>query len=274
MSLLYVTSFSKKLYEYSGKKLIESYLKYDIKDPILICTEDFEYESDNPRIMTSYIGDDEYLTKWLTDNEDIIPIDRGGKSEISYNALVNEMNKYCILYNPSKRIEYLHKTMNYRTKDFFMKMVSLKRALDEYGSKYDYIIWIDCDCVFKGQLLSYYVISMFDEKYGMFYHQGRARNKIDNGYETGFTGYSKKHGGYEIMKRIFECYGNGDFRKYVGWYDGYITRMISESSKDILQIDLVSNSIISNVMEIDSPLKNYIKHNKGIHTKKGIIKYK
>lgn len=267
MALLYVTSFSKKLYEYSGKTLIESYIKNNITDPLLVCTDDFEYSSPSENIISKYIGDDSYLQQWEKNNEDIIPEKYGGKCKSKYKILMHNVKKYKSSKNATDEMKETsrHNFMNYRVKNFFMKIVSLNFALKTYRELYDIIIWIDCDCYFEKSIDSMYINNIFNDKYGVIYFEGEGRKSVNNGYETGFIGFNKKHKGYELLLRIIDSYKDGSFRKYKGWYDGFIIKMVCEESDDITKYDMTYQSNSSNVMNCDNPIFDYIKHKKGTH---------
>lgn len=272
MSLLYVTSFSKNLYEHSGKRLIESYLKCNIQDPLLICTDDFEYLSPNNKIKSKYIGDEKYLIDWEKANKDIIPNKYGGESTISLKKLQNDIKKYKHKHVTDKNRENSrHQFMNYRVKNFFMKIVSLHYALAKYQTDYDILVWIDCDCYFVDNISNLYISNIFDKKYGVIYFEGKNRKLVNNGYETGFIAFHKNYDGFELLQRIITCYEDGSFKKYKGWYDGFVIKMICEESTDILKYDMADKINNGNVMNYDNPIFDYIKHEKGTHIKNKVI---
>ncbi len=254
MALLYVTSFSKKLYDISALKFINSYINQKIKEKILVCYEDFDYLSPNQnQIITYNLNNDNFLNSWLIRNKDIIPQELGGEATPSNNPKV---------YDPDG--------MNFRTSQFFRKIVSLKYALDIYGEQYDYIIWIDCDTVFRRYLPKEYVIQQFQDC-GTFYHQGGIRESVDGGFETGFIGFQKNYGGYELLDRIIECFDQGTFRQYRGWFDGYVIKKVIQESNDIPSRDLTPDSIRCHVILWDSPFRQYIYHDKGRHRRNNAI---
>ena len=245
MSLLYITSFTDKLYKVSGKKLIQSYINHKIKDPILVCYENFDYKSpDHQKIYTYDLNQSQFLHKWLNDNKDIIP-DSAKKTK-----------------NP----KIFKKMMLRKPSLFFRKIASLQHTLETYSHQFDYLIWIDCDCIFKQKLTKEFIIQQFNNNnYAMFFHQGKSREHIDAGIEAGLMGFNLNHGGSSLLKKIFNNYVNREFINYRRWDDGYIIRRIIKTSREISTIDLTPNCKNNNPINTSSPFKNYIKHDKGKH---------
>ena len=80
---LYVTSFNKKLFDVTGKAMIESFLSSKIEGDLLVTHED-DIAQEIPKadnISLLKLEDYEFLNHWLRENKDIIPIEYGGEME-------------------------------------------------------------------------------------------------------------------------------------------------------------------------------------------------
>ena len=116
--------------------MIRSYIKNDPIFDLLVCYEDsISHYKDNigsDKIIPISIDNDEFLRNWEDENRDIIPISMGG--------LATEKN-----------CPEAFSWQNMRASKWFRKIVSMNIALSKFGDKYDSIIFIDADCVFKKQ---------------------------------------------------------------------------------------------------------------------------
>lgn len=246
MSILYVTSFSRNLYHKSGHKLLSSWIKHQMTDDLLICYDQFDFERPNilGKLHTYVIDDDNFWLKWKNSNLDIIPKELGGKANKRSNPNV-------------------YSSMNARASQFFKKIVSLHHALEKYGDQYDVIVWIDCDCILKKYIPKEMIMITFDD-HGVFYHLGPKRKK-KTGVETGFTGYQRQYDGYELLKKVFECYESGKFRGYVRWDDSWVMKEVIHDNPMIKCLDLIGEGHRNHVIKYYSPFKDYLEHNKGNH---------
>lgn len=252
MSILYVTSFSKDLYKTSGERMVKSYLiNGKMTDKLLICYENMSYVNTSKNVLTYNLNNSEYLNRWLKTNKSIIPDYLGGTATIVKNPdIFNETHKR-------------------KASRFFRKVAALEYALKTYEDSYDHIVWIDCDCVFRKQLPKEYVLKQFGE-FGYIYHQGLSREKIDACFETGIMGFKKDYGGYELLKRVINYFEDGSFKNHRRWDDGYIFRMVTQQSDDLLTKDLAPKCNKNDVIKYCSPFREYIIHDKGLHKRTGI----
>ena len=81
--IIFVTTFTKKIFDVSGKKLLQSYEKfveYDKDIKLNVYTEGFTLPNNFRNDINVYkIEDSNYLEKWLSKNKDIIPEKYGGQ---------------------------------------------------------------------------------------------------------------------------------------------------------------------------------------------------
>lgn len=247
MNILFVTSFNKEIYDITGKKLLKSYLNFMNEYKLLVCYENFNIEINNNNIIYYDLSKDTFLLNWLENNKKYIPKKFGGEANIKSFA----------------------NNWNIRASKWFRKIASLNYANVTFGDKYDYIIWVDADCIFKNKIPDIIFNKIF-LNVGMFYYFGPYRKKNDKGYETGFLGFSKKDNGFILINNISNIYVNQKYLKFKRWDDGFIIRKMNEKyNKNIPTRDLAQNDKIKNNDVINHPniLQEYITHNKGIHTK-------
>lgn len=257
-NVLFITSFNYKLYQATGKKMIETFFKYNPELKLLACYEDFDYQDHNYQNLIKYdLKESSFLQNWLNDNLDVIPEKFGGKM-------------------PDKKLD----VWNFRASKWFRKIASLEIGLQLYGNQYQSLIWIDCDSSIQNKFPSNMIKQIFlngntedKDMVDIFYHFGQERRKLNTGFESGVIGF-RQGNGYKILKKIFECYTSKAYRKIPRWDDGYVFRIIIEAlenKKLVRTVDLIDDAHIlyKGGKKRDAINKgifaNYIKHKKGIH---------
>ena len=185
--VLYVTSFSKKLYEATGKGIIDSFSLYQTESDILITYEGDIDLPDDARFIKHDLGTNTFLSNWIEENRDIIPIEYGGDI-------------------PSSQIKGL---WNRRASLWFRKIVALREAL-RFKDDYKAIVFCDCDCLFLKKIPNSLILKTFKRKdenknlrnsvsakssapldNDFFYHKGPHRDAI----ESGFMGFNLEKNG-------------------------------------------------------------------------------
>jgi hypothetical protein len=256
--ILFVTTSTKKMFDFSGSKLIDSFLKYQ-DGKIIYYTENFELPKkfvESSQIIEKNIENDYYLITWIKKYSEYIPIEFGGLYD--YRNDLNSLDRYL---TPLRT-----KDWNYKFSLWFRKIVALYIASKFFGTKYNYIIWIDNDCEIKKNMNIDFIKSLFNNR-EVFYFMGNKRKEIDFGIESGFLGFKKINNNYEIINKIFNYYNDGNFLNHKRWDDGYILKYILDN--DLKFNDVVKNSNKINVMENENIIK-YIIHKKGDHWRNNI----
>lgn len=259
--ILFVSSFNEMIYKYSGIRLINSFLKFNINTDLLTTTEgQYSFDKLNEitqkytNIKTFNLNNYDYLNDWLQENKNIIPIKYGGLFNFKHKK--KDIN-----------VKLLN-VFNQKASLWFRKVASLKYALDNYKDEYDYIIWIDADTAFLKHLSNDYMIQQFRNN-SCFYHLGALRAiQTLFSIESGLIGF-KKGDGYQLIQDIVDEYSDKKFLKYARWDDGHIMGQVIINS-NIKSVDLINpNKKLSqiecmNPMEY-GPFKKYVKHFKGSH---------
>lgn len=274
MNILYVTTFTLEMFKASGRLMIESFMKTKTDGTILICSEYFKYNPQDPshlesrksrraaekhnKIISHDMTKDKFLKKWIADNQKIIPVHMGG---------VATMENCPKAFGPG----------NIRAAGWFRKIVALDHALSNYGDNYDAIVFVDSDCIFKKRIEFSTIESILSE-HSCFYHLGNARKKKGMGVESGFVGFKNDKDGYGLLNIWISKYRDGDFEKYDRWDDGGMLRYVIEENADMSSTDLVmekkrvgKGKSQSHVVE-RGIFSNYIEHYKGLHKNLGIGK--
>ena len=244
MKILYVTTFNNKLYNATGRDMIESFVKYKTEGDLLIAHEDSldEVIPHHRKFIFHDLEEDPFLHSWLRENADIIPVDLGGNFDGTYKGMAK---------------------FNHRASQWFRKIVALNRAM-EIKSDYEAIVFLDSDTVVNKHLPSSKVDEIFDG-HSMFYHLGEHRKKVGTGIESGIIGFNLKEQGALLLGIVINKFRSGEFRDYFRWDDGYVFRKVVEEYWDIPTRDVVDVKE-SNVVE-HGPFAEYLVHKKGIHWK-------
>lgn len=249
MRILWVTSFNQTLYDLSGRKLVESFLKTNSTGQLLVCHEKMNYVAPDVRVKAHEISEYPFLKEWLRVNQDIIPQIYGGSAAFSKAVFRNYWNVKASLW--------------------FRKIASLHLALTLYGGEVDAIIWIDSDCVITRTLTEELVVKAFD-KAQTFYHLGDDR--LNGSIESGLIGFRAP---WKVLHRTFKMYTSGAFRQEIRWDDGYIFRVVikksPEGTRDLVNLETKGKMKLEyrNAKSKDvihrGPFRDYVLHNKGQH---------
>lgn len=250
MLIHYVTSFSKKLYETTGKNLVKSYAKFQVK-------------LGEPNWLLQYSEDDsanrpinpEYLNWYLQTFKHLIPPNLGGTASPRCGCREEKHKPGC------------HNTLwNRNAYRWFHKVAAIKTWLDSLNSSNtpDYMVWLDCDCYFK-QHLPNSVIEDLCAGFDCCYLKGTKREAIESGILIFNMRHTENHYGSDVIQSWFNWYKLSWFLKEHRWDDGYIlTQVIKKGGWD--GADLVAGKAIGRPAD-DCPLTPYIGHNKGTHVR-------
>ena len=236
-SILYVTTSHLKMYDFSGKRLIESFSDTKQQSKLLYLTENFNIDNCPPCVIEQQLDNYPFFTNWLNSNSDIIPTKFGGKDTSLKQG-----------------------SFNYKASLFFRKIAALHYAYSNYNMHYDTIIWIDNDCVLKKRFDEHFINFLFNNK-DVFYYLGEKRLK-NAGVESGFMGF-KHVNGYGFLNKLFTHFEDGSFRKCYRWDDGWVMKELV--SKSIVCNDVANESHKSDVLRECKETYKYLIHKKGSH---------
>ena len=138
------------------------------------------------------------------------------------------------------------------------KVASIRKAMDY---NWNYLIWVDIDSIVNKSIDDYVITESFQDT-DVFYHQGKLRNKIDHGFETGVIGFNTNS--RSLLNNVFNVYESKKYYQLKRWDDGYVFKHVITNENKIKSKDLSPNCTH------DSPIKNsiwnnYITHKKGSH---------
>ena len=243
-NILYVTTFNKKLYDEYAHKFLDT---FNLKDDLIIYSEDD-------------------LT-FLKDKHNIPNLEI-----INMTTAIPELNKF-IETNKERNIEDSKKGFRWATIRFCYKVFAVTHAGLYNNKNYDYLIWIDADCIFKNELDKNIILTKYICKDNMMSYFGR--NKLYHS-DCGFLIFNLKHKYttkyFENMKNI---YVSNNIYKEKEWHDSYIWDLIRKqfekkykiSNFDIGKIYSNYECAYNHIMTA-TPLYNYFDHLKGNIRKK------
>lgn len=253
-SIIYLTSSTKKMYDFSGIKLLNSFLKHQKESKLVYLTENFNLNMTNDNIIEYDIANYDFLKNWLEKNKDVIPVALGGLLEIDKNICTSSGPKTPLLWN-------------YKASLWFRKVAALHYVYTNF-KEYQYIIWIDNDCEIMKPFDKKFLNSLFN-KTDMFYFLGSKRKIMDTGVESGFIGWKKNNNNFPFLVKLFETFKSGDFKKIKRWDDGYVIKYLLLNYFQNYGNDLGKMSNTCNPMAFDY-FKKYIIHKKGTHWRNNI----
>ena len=176
---LYVTSFNKKLFDATGKAMIQSFLSSKIEGDLLVTYED-DIAQEIPKadtISLLKLEDYEFLNHWLRENKDIIPIEYGGEMEgCGCKDIPSNKHYY---KDHIKRCPNLG--FNRRASLWFRKIAAMHKALSVSKDKgYERVVFIDSDVLFKKSITDEFLDKIFNSA-GFFFHLGIHRKSMTDG---------------------------------------------------------------------------------------------
>jgi len=255
MSILYITSFSRQLYNLTGKRLIKTFKNTGSEGDLLCYVEGMNpsaIEAEN--IFVKDMSNDRFYKRWYNSNLDIIPEELGGKAtkESNFKAF---------------------KTANFRTAQWTKKIATMKYAMENYTGQYDHFMWVDCDCFFTNKFTEQDLINVLQDK-SFCYHLGRDRIRKKMGVETGLLGFKNDKTSKKMLSRWFKKYNGDGFRQYENWNDAHMFYYVLEEEPKLKAkgIDLVTDYSYAERAKshviVRGDLGNFFDHEKGYHKRK------
>jgi len=267
-NVLYITTFNQKLFNATGKNMLQSFAKSKTEGDLSIGMEGDLYNKVTNALRDfrgfCYLHDlsqNQFMKDWITQNRDIIPPEYGG---------------ICIDYDKKNRPNWCN-NFNRQTARWFRKIATLhafteKRTIVAGLDKFDTVILCDCDIVFM-QNITLELLNNICGNFEFCYHMGENRRRRDTGVEMGFTIFRKTNNQFRVIDLLINEYKSGHFRQHRRWDDGYVVRKILEQYQ-INGLDLVRPHIeqYGAHVIIHGPFKDYVSHFKGCHRRMGLIK--
>lgn len=241
--VLYVTSCNEKLWNATGKSLVNSFLKNKVEGTFCVCYEEPCYGLESLPVEKLCIDNNKLYTNWFERNINNIPKFFGGKF-----GKCHCVNKTHVFGCPNNY-------WNFSASRWFKKVISLYSILESYAQKY--IIWIDSDCQFVNHLTRKHVKKLL-EGYDSFCLHGVNRVAV----ETGLLGFNGERGRALIITWL-ERYIHQKFLENERWDDGYQYTVIKRSCSFKIN-DICTEPIRINPADF-CKLTPYIKHAKGTH---------
>lgn len=239
--ILYVTSFNKKLYDVYGKKFLST---FNFEGDLILFSED----------------DMNFVTKDI---------------KIKYNLFIGNLFgfdksffKFC-KRNEKRNIQDAALGFRFNAIRFSYKVFSLINAYKYFkNDKYELMIWLDGDMIFKKELNSEYALNKLYDKNTLLSYLGRKNGRCYS--ECGFLVFNLKHAFIKrYLYEIRDCYLNDKIYELDEWHDSYIWdyfRIKYEMLYNIKNFNITSRfGCEQNVNHIitETPLIDYLDHLKG-----------
>lgn len=262
LRILYITTFNREIFEASGRKMLESFFSTKQNGDILCCYEginpDKSFKNFSSKQLKFYnLSESKFLNNWLKENEDVIPIECGGKAS-----------------KDKKPQAYLG--WNFRAAGWFRKIATFEYAIN-ISKNYDAIIFVDSDSKFTNKIEQNIYEEAFNKSH-YFYHWGKERRKKELGVESGFIGFRTSGRGLEVLNYWINKFRDKTFRRYMRWDDGGMFSNVLYELEFSDGNDLVTNYVEngksqSHVIE-RGIFKQYVIHDKGLHKRLGLTNEK
>jgi len=263
--ITYVTSFSPRMYEASGRKLVKSFINQKVEGRLLCTYDDTIDIIEDGNVEFQCLDQREDLLKFLEDNDDVIPEKLGGSAKQCRCKSGGRKYAKAIYANHVAKCPY--SGWNFRASQWFRKLVSMK--MFRVYEQDEILIWIDSDCIFQKRLLYRDVVNIFQDA-DMFFNYGRFRKNTIMSIETGLMGF--RNDGFTILDRVYDKYITGAFRSQPRWDDSWMfTREVESKNREYNVIDLVPDEYNSSHVVSSTPLGAFIKHDKGSHHRTGVV---
>lgn len=258
--VLFLTSSTREMFEFSGRKLLNSFYKF--KDPqskMIYITENFTIPfHEYPDILQDDLSGNLELKEWLDENKDIIPKSLGGFLDD------NKIFKTQILGKGKNR------GFNFKASLWFRKVIAVRLVINKYMKDFDLLIWIDNDCEILKFLDNNFYNSLFkNNEQNVFVCYGENRKIRPCGVETGFFGIRND---FTIWKDLFQLFKSKEFKKSDRWGDGNVLGYLLNQNNNMKKYkvnDLGKGKLEFNIMN-SIPQKDYLVHYKGLHRRNRI----
>lgn len=255
--LLWITSFNRKLWEASGKHLVETFLFFAPQGDFLVFLEDDkrDYIPSNIRTETLDLSDPDLAT-YLERNKKVIPVEQGGSAT----------EPMCLCadgpYAPDSPLHDMPcpgQWFNKHNFRWFKKMWCWNKALTICKQEgYDAFVWLDCDCRFVSRGLTIKEVDKWFHGRPVFYFK-HTRPVM----ETGIVGFFGAHA-EKIIKTIMEWCLSGRNRTLVRWDDSYILQKAMNRLR-IVGTDLAIGVTTNAQVIPGSAPSAWLTHDKGTH---------
>lgn len=277
LKVLWVTSFAEDMYEPSAKHLISSFLQQNTFGDMLACVEMDpirvvkDAKVQDSRLIAVDLSKRGFLKNWLDKNKAYIPTHLGGEHPGCqcpggpYEPQSKQHKMPCVgawfCRNASR---------------WFRKMASIAEALllnqrDDVRPKYNTLIWVDADCLFRRSITEKHLWEVFEDgKVDLAYMKNK-RPVI----EGSIVGYRiNKPEVMDLIDWMGKTYVDGTYRGLQRWDDCYMLQKALEKHPHVRRAD-VAHSVGEHAAVVEhSAWARFLTHDKGRHSRgvsKGVM---
>ncbi len=249
-NLIFCTTFNQKLYDFSGKKMLESWKNTGSEGEWWCFSEDMPTTIYDKKPSIINTKECRLLVDFVEKWKNVIATEYGGNQD----KWVCEDPKIC---------DYNRQFMRW-----FYKVIALSYIKEVVGTK-QLIVFVDCDSTFIKKVTYDTVVQIID-KHDYTYVMGKFRRENKKGIESGLMTFTGD--GFKVIDLCYEKYISGGFLQYRRWDDGYVWHQILCENPEIKHMDLAGKILNPGGDPAGmTAWKNYIVHNKGLHGRSGLI---
>lgn len=262
---LWVTSFGPDMYKASGKKLVESFVRWRPDGSLLCGAEGFTAlppdRSVGPNDKVQFWDLTQHspeLRSWLITNASVIPKHLGGEAD---GVCRCEGGPYDV-HDKRHVMPCLGHWFNRNASRWYRKIIAQEHALQIARLyKFTHLIWLDSDCMFRCTVSRAQLQSWFGAE-SVFY----LRNKRPI-MEAGVLGFDLTRGGEQLLETVAAMYRDGSYRDLPRWDDSAVYQHCMTTT-GISRRD-IATSVGPHARVVEhSLLTGFISHDKGRHGRK------
>lgn len=250
MSISFVSSMNKRLYEQYGKRFMQEFSEFASADLKLFVIFEGDYPEEAIKISNNVI-----IVPLMSSHHEIF---------LKYFGHLLEPKGFKTRLFNENGVEKIQITPDYKYNAirFSFKPFSIYQALDYIPLTTERLIWIDADLrckkIFNEKSLEKFLPS-YDE---LMSYLGRK----DNYSECGFLGFNIKHEKFKIfIERVIQIYKSGEIFSLKEWHDSWIWDFVRKEFENLnITFKNISGKGFAHYHPfINSGLEEYFDHLKG-----------
>lgn len=257
MSVAFISTMNKKLYEDYGKRFIKEFIEFSSPDIKLFII----FEGNIPEELIN-IKNNFFVVPFLSQKHQLF-IKYFGRLYEANGLKIREFNE-----NGQKKIN-ISNDYRFNSIKFSFKPFSIYQSLDYIPEDLDYLIWIDADLRCKKNFNSNSFIKFLPENNFLMSYLGRKKPWYS---ECGFLAFNLNHIKFKkYINRVINIYTSGEIFSLEQWHDSWIWDHVRNEFEDNEAVEF--KNISGRGYELDHPfincgLEEFFDHLKGPDRKK------
>ncbi len=252
MSVAFVSTMNKKLYDQYGKRFIEEFINFASDDLKLFIV----FEGECPKEILN-IKSNIFVIPFLSQKHHLF---------IKYFGKLYEANGLKVkqfIENGQTKLN-VSNDYHFNSIKFSFKPFSIHQVLDYIPEDLDYLIWTDADLRCKKKFNEESLYTFLPEEEFLMSYLGRKKPWYS---ECGFLGFNLRHKNFrDYINRMIEIYTSGEIFSLEQWHDSWIWDHVRNEFEEDRKINF--KNISGKGYELDHPfincgLEEFFDHLKG-----------